>query len=976
MKPPEKFSQKNQMKGLDNFIVDLRNSKDQEEEYKKIRAEANAIQNKFQSSTTLNISQKKKYICKLVYIFISGYPELINFGLDESIELIKSSAFGDKKLGYLAVSILLNNESPKSNSLFTPKEHLNHILDVVHPILIEDLRSTNEEVNCLAIQMIATSFTASDVTIYNGDANAMQWVELIDMVFASASSPLQKPVVKQKALISLKSLLQLYPDVIVSNDNWIPRLLKIIEESNDVGVVTASVPLLDFILAINPGIVRSVIPSVAKRLYSLTVLNECPPEYYYYDTPAPWLIVKLLQFVENNFLVPTEGASLSVDQIDSVTLSQLRQVVSKSIQDASHHTMGLPNRNSRSSILFQAVSLAVFLEASPEAIAGASNALLNLIISNDTNTRYLALDALIKLTARSESPYLSTKDKFAEIMPVFVNLLKDKDISVRRKALDLLYTICNDDTCSVILNELLLYFPHADQQIKHELAIKIAVLAERFATDSTWYVTTMLKLLSIGGGTNSNGVGFISNEVWERIVQIVVNNDDLHKKTTKMIINLMKKPFGDSHSPVSEYLIKVAAFVLGEFGHEVDDVAESNTGIQFRLLYDAYFGVTISTRAMLLSTFLKFLVKFPEASFVPEIVDLFDVETQSLDLEIQGRAYEYLKLSTIHSDFRLAKTVIKPIPAFDQQESPLLKRLGVLPNRPAVSRSKSRVLARNIKTKPENGNATNGVDVGARESALTSNWYAGFHRMLHFDAGIFFENNLIKITYRLVKNGNEIVIHFTVVNNAHKTVGETITGFNILKLESKAKKEDPSYLLNVSQLPDSTIANQSQLTISVKVRGIVENYEDPIISFTFMCGGSFNHLNLRFPVQLIKTLTTAPIRGADEFERRWNQIGEHLGLEKGESSAVVRLSHRHDSAQICRSMSRIGLTVLTGPDYNINVIGAGIIHTQKSNYGVLVKFLGLDTEGKELKITVRCTGGGVAEVICSTIKEIFVGKYN
>ncbi|CCG21187.1 hypothetical protein CORT_0A08010 [Candida orthopsilosis Co 90-125] len=976
MKPQDKLSQKNQMKGLHQFIVDLRNSKDQEEEYKKIRTEANTIQNKFQSTTSLNNYQKKKYICKLIYIFISGYSELVNFGLNESIELIKSSIFSDKKLGYLAVSVLLNNESPNSISLYTSKEHLNHILEITHPYLVQDLRSSDEEVNCLAIQMIATCFTASDTTIFDGDGNAIQWMELIDVVFASATSPLQKPVVKQKALITLKSLLQLYPDVIIKNSNWIPRLLKIVEESSDIGVVTASVPLLDFILTIKPLLVRSVLPSVTQRLYSLTVLDECPSEYYYYNTPAPWLTVKLLQFVENNFLVSTGSGEtqFSADQIDSVTLNQLRQVVSKSIQNASHHIKGLPNRNSRSSILFQAVSLAVFLEASPEAIAGASNALLNLIVSNDTNTRYLALDALIKLTARSESPYLSTKDKFGEILPIFVNLLKDKDISVRRKTLDLLYTICNDDTYSVILNELLLYFPHADQQMKQELAIKIAILAERFATDSTWYVTTMLKLLSIGGGSNANGVGFISNEVWERIVQIVVNNDDLHKKTAKMIINLMKKPFGNSQSPVSEYLIKVAAFVLGEFGHEVNDLNETNVGVQFRLLYDAYFGVSISTRAMLLSSFLKFLVKFPEADFVPEIVDLFEVETQSLDLEIQGRAYEYLKLSTVHSDFRLAKTVIKPVPAFNQQESPLLKRLGVLPNRPGVSRSKSRVLARNIKTKPENGNVATGE--GAKDNALTNNWYSGFHRMLHFDAGIFYENNLIKITYRLVKSNNEFVIQFTIINNASKTVGETITGFNVLKLDTMAKKEDPNYLLSITHLPESTIADRGRMDISVKVRGVVENHEDPIISLTFMCGGSFNQLNLKFPVQLIKTLTSAPIRGIDEFEKRWGQIEEHLGLEKGESMVVVHLSHRHDAAQICRSLSRIGFTVLTESDHGINVIGAGIIHTQKSNYGVLVKLLGLDIEGKDLKIIVRCTGGGVADIISSAMKEIFVGKYN
>lgn len=87
MKLQDRTLQKNQMKGLHQFIVDLRNSKDQEEEYKKIRTEANSIQNKFQS-TTLNNYQKKKYICKLIYIFILGYSDLVNYGLNESIELI------------------------------------------------------------------------------------------------------------------------------------------------------------------------------------------------------------------------------------------------------------------------------------------------------------------------------------------------------------------------------------------------------------------------------------------------------------------------------------------------------------------------------------------------------------------------------------------------------------------------------------------------------------------------------------------------------------------------------------------------------------------------------------------------------------------------------------------------------------------------------------------------------------------------
>ena len=42
---------------------------------------------------------------------------------------------------------------------------------------------------------------------------------------------------------------------------------------------------------------------------------------------------------------------------------------------------------------------------------------------------------------------------------------------------------------------------------------------------------------------------------------------------------------------------------------------------------------------------------------------------------------------------------------------------------------------------------------------------------------------------------------------------------------------------------------------------------------------------------------------------------------------------------------------------------------------VLVFYIHKNEIGKELQIVVRCTGGGVAEVICSTLKEIFTGKF-
>lgn len=1013
----QKSQPKSLMKGLTQFIVDLRNSKDQDEEDKKIHLEINNIRTKFKSN--LNGYQKKKYVCKLVYIYLIGNHDIVDFGLKEAFELFRSNVYSEKKLGYLAVSILLSNESTTSKTKrISCKDHLNYVLEKVQPDLVRDLQSENEEYNCLAIEFIASCFNAGDsesVVIKESDPNSPEWLELIDMVYASVTSPISKPMVKRKGSLALKSLLRLYPEVIITNSNWVPRLLKLIDEKDFANIISC-IPLLQYVLTLNPQFVKSIVPGVSRRLSLIVIDGICPPVDYYYDSPAPWLIVKLLQFIEQLFLLVDKKGSqvLTLYQLDENTINELRQVVAKSIQNASQPIKGLPSRNSQSSILFQAVSLAVFLEASPEAIHGAMNALIMLLRSTETNTRYLSLDALIKLTARSNSNYLASKDKFEEILEVVMKLLRDKDISVRRKALDLLYTICTFENYHVIISLLLEYFPFADFQLKSELAIKIAVMAEKFATDSTWYVTTMLKLLSIGGGSNSNGIGFMTNEVWERIVQIVVNNEDLQKKTCKMLINLLKRPFNPqqgttqgAHPPpvpplqLSESLVKVASFVLGEYCEQVNDIEDMNVHIQFQLLFDSYFKVSLLTRAMLLTTFLKFLVKFPDALFVPNIVDLFEIETQSIDLEIQTRAYEYLKLVTLQSDFALAKNVVKPFPAFENKiENPLMNRLGSVNRIVGVNRSRSVVMAKNIKSKPDtslihdndddNDEADHGDttiqsnpfgegNAATSSPILSPNWYAGFHRMLHFDAGIFYEDQLIKITYRIIKNTNELTLKFTIINNAHKTIGKKITGFTVLNLESLANIQDPNYTLHIKNIPDPVILDKSQMDIEIKVRNIIENNESPILSMTFMCGGSFNQLNLKFPVLLLKTITPTALATVDEFEKRWQQISQMLGLQEGESTQHAVLTHRHNASNISRLLARVGFAIVQSspdsPDTPIFVTGAGILHTQKSNYGVLVKVRGTDQIGKELEVIVRCTGGGVAEVIAATLKEIFTGKF-
>ena len=56
--------------------------------------------------------------------------------------------------------------------------------------------------------------------------------------------------------------------------------------------------------------------------------------------------------------------------------------------------------------------------------------------------------------------------------------------------------------------------------------LKIAILAEKFAEDYTWYVDTILNLIRLAGD-------YVSEEVWFRIIQIVINRQDVQGYAAK-----------------------------------------------------------------------------------------------------------------------------------------------------------------------------------------------------------------------------------------------------------------------------------------------------------------------------------------------------------------------------------------------------------------------------------------------------------
>ena len=144
--------------------------------------------------------------------------------------------------------------------------------------------------------------------------------------------------------------------------------------------------------------------------------------------------------------------------------------------------------------------------------------------------RYLGLDAMAHLAACSSSLTPVKKHQDTIILS-----LKDRDISVRRRALDLLYSMCDTSNAKTIVGELVEYLQVADFNLRGEMVLKIAILTERFATEVSprrarqgtvadrqyeWYVDTILQLISAAGD-------HVGAEVWYRVVQLVTNNEDL-----------------------------------------------------------------------------------------------------------------------------------------------------------------------------------------------------------------------------------------------------------------------------------------------------------------------------------------------------------------------------------------------------------------------------------------------------------------
>eukprot|EP00741_Cyanophora_paradoxa_P020808 tig00021312_g20087.t1 len=624
------------MRGLTVFISDIRNCQSKEAEKKRVDKEMAHIRKKFKSDTALSSYDKKKYTWKLLYIYMLGYE--VDFGHMEAINLIGSSKYSEKQVGYLATSLLLNEES----------ELLRLIINAIR----NDIVSKNENFMALALTSVANM---------GGRDFAEALAPEVEKIVMNNT---YRPSIRKKAILCMLRLYRKQPEVL-SPETWTERLIELMGD-RDLGVVTSALSMANGIVSINPRGWDALAPAACKILSRLLVDREYGPDYTYYGIPSPWIQVKALRLLQ--YYPPTSRPEDEKEREKERDKEKRRSErergsfkrnlieVLKQIIATTDVTKNVNKNNASHAVLFEAINLVVQMDSKEgDLVSQGINLLGRFIAVREPNIKYLGLETMGRVAVIPDAA-----DHVRKHQQRIVESLRDADISIRRRALDLLYAICDASNGQEIVGELLDFLVTADFAIREELVLKIAILAEKFAPRLAWYVDVILQLISLAGD-------FVSDVVWHRVVMIVTNNEALQQYAAATVFKNLEA------ENVHEKMLTVGSYLLGEFGHLISDQPQCSPANQFGLLHRRFPSCTGQTRAMLLSTYVKFMNVYPELK--ETILPVFESHKAFFDVEIQQRACEYAAFGRAVSD-NVVHTVWEMMPAFPDRESALLKRLA------------------------------------------------------------------------------------------------------------------------------------------------------------------------------------------------------------------------------------------------------------------------------------------------------------
>ncbi|KAK4541405.1 hypothetical protein LTR36_008006 [Oleoguttula mirabilis] len=575
------------MSSLKQFIRNVRASKTIADERAVVQKESAAIRASFREESH-NSDVRRNNVAKLLYLFTLG--ERTHFGQIECLKLLASPRFADKRLGYLGTMLLLDENQ--------------EVLTLVTNSLKNDLNHNNQYIVGLAL------CTLGNIASVEMSRDLFPEVETI----LSSSNP----YIRRKAALCAMRICRKVPDL---QEHFIDKAKLLLNDRNH-GVLLTGLTLVISMCEADEeeggeqGVVEIFRPLTVSLVKVLKGLSQSgyAPEHDVTGITDPFLQVKILRLLR----VLGRGDAQTSEQINDI----LAQVATNTES----------SKNVGNSILYEAVLTILDIEADSGLRVLGVNILGKFLTNKDNNIRYVALNTLIKVVAIEPNAVQRHRN-------TILDCLRDPDISIRRRALDLSFTLVNESNVRVLIRELLAFLEVADNEFKPILTSQIGVAADRFAPNKRWHVDTMLRVLKLAGN-------YVKEQILSSFVRLIATTPELQTYCAQKLYAALKEDISQ------EGLNLAGTWVIGEYGdallrggqHEEEELVQpvhegEIVDLFTTILNSSYAGQSVTQ--YIITSAMKLTTRLQEPAQIDRLRRLLLNRQTDLDIEIQQRAVEY-----------------------------------------------------------------------------------------------------------------------------------------------------------------------------------------------------------------------------------------------------------------------------------------------------------------------------------------------
>lgn len=449
---------------------------------------------------------------------------------------------------------------------------------------------------------------------------------------------------RKKAALAAIRLLKKEPDLIEHMSERIVALLKDKAHGVLISALQLMIDVLDLVPTEHAEYVK-LVPSLVRLLRNL-ISSGFSPEHDVGGITDPFIQVKLLHLLR----LLGKGSEESSELMNDV----LAQVATNT--DTA--------KNAGNAILYECVQTIMEVESEASLRVLAINILGRFLLNRDNNIRYVALNSLSKVIGEDIAAVQRHRSTIVEC-------LRDPDISIRQRALELVFQLINEQNVVALTSELLAYLSTAHVDQKGEVVSKMMTeIVEKYTPSQRWRVDTVISMLSSAG-----------NECDDIVPRTAIIFIAQAKGLQGYVVHRLYRCLGENTSQLG--LVQVAIWCLGEYSdllvvpfqsNEKDTesfpavAAESAVNLLVSCL--RLHNVDVETKAFVLSALVKISTRIPTISSA-SIIKVIEPFKSSMNLELQQRGIEYCSILSSRWD-RLRGEVLGKMPV--QDEASFLKR--------------------------------------------------------------------------------------------------------------------------------------------------------------------------------------------------------------------------------------------------------------------------------------------------------------